>query len=109
MNKKQKLKHICEVCGKEEILTIEEAYNAGWDYPPMMGAFGIVSPRTCPDCDMMKTLWAALVLKEKPVDELSDRQKETLQRILGEPDSILPDEEITGSDNTASMNEAGER
>lgn len=29
-----KLKHICEVCGSEGILTPEEAYRAGWDYPP---------------------------------------------------------------------------
>lgn len=27
-----KLKHICEVCGRAEILTPEEAYRAGWDY-----------------------------------------------------------------------------
>lgn len=33
-----KLKHICEVCGREEILTPEEAYRAGWDYPPKMGS-----------------------------------------------------------------------
>ena len=31
-----KLRHICEVCGKEEILTPEEAFEKGWDYPPMM-------------------------------------------------------------------------
>lgn len=37
-----KLIHICEVCGKTEILTPEEAFNEGWDYPPRMGSFGIV-------------------------------------------------------------------
>ena len=30
----KKLIHICEVCGKTEILTPEEAFNEGWDYPP---------------------------------------------------------------------------
>ena len=102
MYEKRKLKHICEVCGKEEILTIDEGYNAGWDYPPIMGLFGIVSPRTCPNCNIMETLWAALVLKKKSKDELSDRQKETLQRILAEPESILPDDEVTRPDNTGS-------
>ena len=34
----KKLMHICEVCGKTEILTSEESFNAGWDYPPRMGA-----------------------------------------------------------------------
>ena len=38
----KKLIHICEVCGKTEILTPEEAFNEGWDYPPRMGDFGIV-------------------------------------------------------------------
>lgn len=33
----RKLIHICEVCGKTEILTPEEAFNDGWDYPPRMG------------------------------------------------------------------------
>ena len=95
MDNAQKLKHICEVCGKEEILTSEEAFLAGWDYPPRIGAFGIVSPRTCPDCSMMDTLWAALVMEKKTVEELNTRQKKTLKRILGEPGSILPDGELT--------------
>lgn len=95
MDKAQKLKHICEVCGKEELLAPEEAFLAGWDYPPRMGAFGIVSPRTCPDCSMMDTLWAALVMEKKTVEELNTRQKKTLKRILGEPGSILPDRELT--------------
>ena len=95
MDKAQKLKYICEVCGKEELLAPEEAFLAGWDYPPRMGAFGIVSPRTCPDCSMMDTLWAALVMEKKTVEELNTRQKKTLKRILGEPGSILPDRELT--------------
>ena len=95
MDKAQKLIHICEVCGKEEILTSEAAFLAGWDYPPRMGAFGVVSPRTCPDCSIMDTLWAALILKKKKVEDLSDRHEQTLKRILGEPGSILPDGEHT--------------
>ena len=34
--------HICEVCGKTEILTPDEAFNDGWDYPPRMGGFIIM-------------------------------------------------------------------
>ncbi|MCR5098816.1 MAG: hypothetical protein K6B14_07710 [Lachnospiraceae bacterium] len=26
--------HYCEVCGKKEYITAEEAFNDGWDYPP---------------------------------------------------------------------------
>ena len=37
----KKLIHICEVCGKTEIMTPEEAFNDGWDYPPRMGPFGL--------------------------------------------------------------------
>lgn len=84
--------HICEVCGKTEVLTPMEAHMAGWDYPPMMGSFGIVSPRTCPNCLMINTLWWALVNENNKLAELSESQKETLERILGEPESIeVPD------------------
>ena len=84
-----KLRHICEVCGKEEILTPEEAFEQGWDYPPRMGMFGIVSPRTCGDCAMVDTLWWKLTYQKVKPEDLSDKDKETLQRILSEPGSIL--------------------
>ena len=87
----KKLLHICEVCGKTELLTPQEAYDAGWDYPPRMGSFGIVSPRTCGNCRMEDTVWAALVLHKKTAGELSERQIQTILRILAEPDSIMPD------------------
>ena len=89
----QKYKHICEVCGRTEVLTPEEAFETGWDYPPRMGAFGIVSPRTCPDCSMMDTVWAALVLRQEDPDALTNGQKITLLRIVNEPDSIMPESE----------------
>ena len=60
MQAEQRFIHVCEVCGKTKIMTPEQAFNEGWDYPPRMGAFGIVSPRTCGDCSMMDTLWMAL-------------------------------------------------
>lgn len=84
--------HICEVCGRTEILTPSEAFHAGWDYPPLMGSFGIISPRTCPNCDMMDTVWAALALRYTNPNDLTDEQKKVLVRILAEPKSILPPE-----------------
>lgn len=84
-----RLRHICEVCGKTEILTPAEAYEAGWDYPPRMGAFGVISPRTCPSCPMAGTVWAALVLDGYTENMLTDAQRETVARILGEPSSIM--------------------
>ena len=89
----KKLIHICEVCGKRETLTPEEAFNEGWDYPPRMGGFGIVGPRTCGDCPINLTVWWALVSEKKSVSELSQQQKETIKRIQGEPESIIPKEE----------------
>jgi hypothetical protein len=85
-----RLIHICENCGKTEILTPEEAYEQGWDYPPLMGTFGIISPRTCCNCGIDTTLWHDLEIEKTPIDQLSDKHKETLMRILGEPDSITP-------------------
>ncbi len=85
-----KLIHICEVCGKTEIMTPDEAFEKGWDYPPRMGAFGVVSPRTCEYCTMNKTVWWALVSEHKTVKELSNEQLATLARIQAEPESIIP-------------------
>ena len=85
----KKLIHICEVCGKTEILAPEEAFNDGWDYPPRMGSFGILGPRTCGDCPINLTVWWALVVEKKMVSELSQQQKETIKRIQGEPESII--------------------
>ena len=81
--------HVCEVCGKEETITAEEGYNMGWDYPPTIGAFRTVSPRTCGNCGIDKTLWAELMFNKTPIDELSPRHKQTLLRILAEPNNIL--------------------
>ena len=85
-----KYRYICEVCGKTEILTPEEAYLAGWDYPPFMGTYGVVSARTCPDCPIIHTAWAALMMKHKTYMELTENQKETIRRIRGEPGSMMP-------------------
>ncbi len=82
--------HVCEVCDRTETLTPTEAFDNGWDYPPRMGAFGIVSPRTCGDCPITGTVWAALMLEGKSGEDLTTKQKTVLSRILGEPETILP-------------------
>jgi hypothetical protein len=79
-----KFNHICEVCGKDELLTPEESFNAGWDYPPNMGAWRIISPRTCGDCLIDGTLWWALAVEGKLQEELTEAQQATLERILAE-------------------------
>lgn len=40
-----RLRHICEVCGTDEILTVAEAMAVGWDHPPGMSDFGVIGPR----------------------------------------------------------------
>lgn len=114
-----KLKYICENCGKTSIYdNPEDAFNAGWDYPPRMGKFGIISPRTCGNCGIDTTLYWKLitgnVLKNTTVDgkklnksslnevlpQLTLHDKETLARILGEPESIMVEETCHGSNNS---------
>lgn len=83
--------HTCEVCGKTESLTSPEAYDAGWDYPPEMGDWGIVSPRTCQDCGMTDTVWWAMTTGKKGLDDLSPEQRKVVARILNE----APDHPVT--------------
>ncbi|WP_334145716.1 hypothetical protein [Muricomes intestini] len=84
------IRHICENCGKEEVLCSEDGFNQGWDYPPKMGAFKVISPRTCGDCGIQTTLWWEITCNKTPPDQLNARHQETLKRILTEPESILP-------------------
>ena len=81
-------RHICEVCGVEEILTPGDAFDLGWDYPPRMGQFGIVGPRCCPRCPNVKTVWWALAIDGYTEDMLTEAQRATVSRIAGEPQSI---------------------
>ncbi len=80
--------HICEVCGFEALLTPEEAFDSGWDYPPRMGAFVVVSPRTCGNCEIQGTVWWALAIDKLSLEALNENQKRTIQRIMQEPASI---------------------
>ena len=82
------LRHICEVCRTEEILTAEAAYHAGWDYPPRTGVFGVIGPRTCSTCAVNRTVWWAITVDGYTTDMLTPQQKAVIARILGEPASI---------------------
>lgn len=84
------LRHICENCGKEQILSSEEGNKQGWDYPPKMGTFKIISPRTCGGCGIQTTLWWEITCNKTPPNQLSERHQQTLKRILTEPESIMP-------------------
>lgn len=85
-----KYRHICESCGKEEVLTSDQGFEKGWDYPPRMGAFGVISPRTCGSCPITTTLWWRL--QSEGLTELSKRDADIAERIRLEPASIVVEE-----------------
>lgn len=77
--------HYCEVCGKKEFLTDEDAFNRGWDYPPKMGFFGLLGPRTCGNCQMRDTLyWKIQTSGKLPIvieGDLNDKYKVILKYV----------------------------
>lgn len=85
----QRFHHVCEVCSKDLITTPDDAYAAGWDYPPRMGSFGVVSPRVCPKCLMNQTVWWALMMDGFTEDMLTDKQRAVIARIQAEPESLM--------------------
>lgn len=90
---KQPFLHICEKCGKIDILDSKTAFDQGWDYPGINGIlpesqFGVIGPRTCGNCSIDDTLWWALEVEKRSVDELTDKQLKTFLVILGEPDVL---------------------
>ena len=87
----RKFKHICEVCGKEEMLTPNEAKAAGWNYPSKLGDFGVISPRICGSCPVEETFWWA---EKQPgmhpwSQEIPYEKRQVYKRILEEPDVLL--------------------
>ena len=99
MTSETKYIHICEVCGRREILTAEEGYEQGWDYPPETCSFGVIMPRKCGSCSITETLWWALAVEKKPIRKLHKRHWLTLHRILEEPDSITVSEHARPDDS----------
>ena len=87
--------HYCESCGKKEYITAKEAFDDGWDYPPDIGKFGLLGPRTCGKCSLEDTLYWKVNMKEKvPIPVVVDalltpEERITWQRIKAEPESLL--------------------
>ena len=82
---------VCEVCGLDLLLTDRIAFESGWDYPPFLGAWGIVSPRTCGNCGIEGTAWYALAVLGQNVKTVSDKHYATLERILIDEQRDHPD------------------
>lgn len=90
-------KHICECCGKVEILTSKEAHEQGWDYPGEgaiypSSMFGVLSPRTCGKCSITETAYWAIVVEGKTTAELSENQLQAVERIMQEPEILRVDD-----------------
>lgn len=94
--------HYCEVCGRKEFITAQDAFDSGWDYPPNMGHFGLLGPRTCGSCLLTDTLFWKVNTEKKillPIvveGALTPEELVTWERIKGEPESLLGDEESAG-------------
>lgn len=74
---------------RKKILSPDHAHRLGWDYLPIMGKFKTVSPRTCGSCPITGTLWWNLEMEGKRIDALDKHQRQILERILNEPESIM--------------------
>lgn len=85
--------HICECCGRTEVLTAKEGYENGWDMPGKGGiypesCFGVITPRTCGNCSITDTLYWQVAVEKKPIKDLEERHLKTLERILQEPEIL---------------------
>lgn len=93
----RKFWHYCEVCGAKEFISAQEAFDKGWDYPPNIGHFGMLSPRTCGNCLIKDTLfWKINTSGKLPIvceGDLTPEELVTWRRIKGEPESLLYAEE----------------
>ena len=85
----EKFWHECETCGRKEFLSPEEAYEAGWDYPPAMGRFSIIGQRLCPKCLLNTSFWWNLTTEGvSALENANPRQSAALGRMLMEPRSL---------------------
>ena len=87
--------HYCECCGAKVYCAAQEAFDAGWNYPPKMGFFGLLSPRTCGKCNITDTLFWKVQQQSLPLvieKNLTEKELKTWRRIKKEPESLLTDE-----------------
>jgi hypothetical protein len=73
----------CETCTRVDETTEQQAYEAGWDYPPFIGIWGVVSPRTCPNCLIDTTAYWFILTQDRNA-EMPERHKNTILRISKE-------------------------
>ncbi len=87
--------HYCEICGKKEFITAQDAYDRGWHYPPKDSAFGLLlGPRICGDCSIEDTLFIRVHKQSLPIvleNTLTPKELVTWRRIKAEPESLLAD------------------
>lgn len=86
--------HYCE-CGAKFYGTAQEAFDSGWDYPPHIGKFGLLGPRTCGKCDITSTLYWRVQQQTLPIvveSMLTEDELKTWRRIKNEPESLLEKE-----------------
>lgn len=87
--------HYCESCGKKAFITAKEAFDAGWDYPPQIGEFGLLGPRICGYCSIINTLFWKVQQQDIPIVleyKLTAEERKTWERIKNEPESLLTEE-----------------
>ena len=83
------------MCGTKLFCTAQEAFEAGWDYPPKIGSFGLLGPRTCGKCTWNDTLFIKVHQQAIPIvieKTLTKKELQTWQRIKNEPESLLDEE-----------------
>lgn len=91
----RKFWHYCEKCGTKRFCTAQEAFEAGWDYPPKIGSFGLLGPRTCGKCTWNDTLFIKVHQQAIPIvieKTLTEKELQTWRRIKNEPESLLEEE-----------------
>lgn len=87
--------HYCEVCGTKVFCTAQEAFDAGWNYPPQIGHFKLLGPRNCGKCSIMDTLFLKVQKQKFPIvieKTLTEEELKTLNRIKNEPESLFEEE-----------------
>lgn len=94
--------HVCDGCGKREILSSREAFEQGWDYPGPDGiyknkpgyGFGVLAPRTCGQCTIDKSLYWKLIVDKDALSYMKQEEiAKALERIRNEPMSLIIDED----------------
>lgn len=93
--------HICNACGKREILSSKEAFEQGWDYPGSDGiykdapnhGFRMFVPRKCGDCSISDSFYWKSLHGEEGIDITEKPYVDLFECVLNEPWSLLVSEE----------------